>query len=404
MKVYQDRIFLLLLLNAVLVLVGYALVIFTAGAIQSVMFWVKAFVFLISLMNLLTVPYHYLYHAMERYKPYWILSIFLLCSAIYASDPLYSLLRTCLFILPLWYVYCSMYVLCYKYSVKQVEQSWVYALLLIYLIPAICLVLSGNLFTSLNLYYIRSTAYESIGFVSNHYGWSSTIVLACSLTLLATNKSPKQVSYWLLVTLSLLSTYIIIASGNRTSWLVLFLLICRITYQRFNRISGQQLMLVFGIGIMIFIFVNDADSAISLRLAKTYSQLEAGESRVNRLWDALSYVQNNWIVLLVGWGMFSPPEELVQNMHNSYYEVLFGVGLPVFIGLCRTLVYLPLISIAKNNTLLVLVLIPLLIIPYFESNLTIGQFLYMPWFGSVLINEISGVLNKQRHGKIPCHV
>ena len=75
--------------------------------------------------------------------------------------------------------------------------------------------------------------------------------------------------------------------------------------------------------------------------------------------------------------------EGIANYHNSYFEILFGLGVP-FLFFIWFLCYMSLLNnLLKRVSKYDLLLIPLIIIPFFESNLTAGQFLFFPWFSYV---------------------
>ena len=75
----------------------------------------------------------------------------------------------------------------------------------------------------------------------------------------------------------------------------------------------------------------------------------------------------------------------VLTYHNSYWEILFGLGLPLFFAFLSFMVFRPLYRFIKFYSKYTLLFIPLLIIPYFESNLTAGQCLFFPWFTYMLL-------------------
>ncbi len=76
-------------------------------------------------------------------------------------------------------------------------------------------------------------------------------------------------------------------------------------------------------------------------------------------------------------------EKELANYHNSYFEILFGLGVPLFILFMVFMLYEPIKQFLKRVSKYDLLLIPLVIIPFFESNLTSGQFLFFPWFSYV---------------------
>ena len=78
-------------------------------------------------------------------------------------------------------------------------------------------------------------------------------------------------------------------------------------------------------------------------------------------------------------------KDVLHGYHNSYYEILFGVGIILFLVFLSFMMFRPLIRYIKYYAKYTLLLPPLMILPFFESNLTGGQFLFFPWFTFMLL-------------------
>lgn len=384
----KDRVFIFLIVNAMLVIVGYAMAIFTSGAALETMQWIKGSVLFAGIINLLTLPYTFLKRAACYFQPYFIFGVFLLATAIYAGQPVYSFLRTLTFLIPFCYIFFSLAFLVSGYSFSQVLTAFLYAVHLIYCIPVFCFLVFGQTTSYINLYYISTDPYTSLGFASNHYGWAGCIVLVTGWDLLRNHQGLSRAGKYYLVIMSLIAVYLILASGNRTSWIVL--LICTMTVIFFNSRLGllrKAVLLSIPLGLVIWLS-RLPDSAVTNRLQKTYTQMERGESRIARAITSAQYANTNLQVWMTGWGMFSPPASLMKSMHNSYFEVLFGAGLPAFCYFLWHFVILPCKNLYRYFSRQYLFLIPVIIIPFFESNLTGGQFLFFPWFVFTLMTGL----------------
>ena len=69
----------------------------------------------------------------------------------------------------------------------------------------------------------------------------------------------------------------------------------------------------------------------------------------------------------------------IGDYHNTYFEILFGCGVFTFCIYVYLFVYKPSNFFYKNHLSYFPILLPIIIIPYFENNLTSGQFLFFPF-------------------------
>ena len=87
---------------------------------------------------------------------------------------------------------------------------------------------------------------------------------------------------------------------------------------------------------------------------------------------------------------FEEKGEGLGSYHNSYFELLFGLGVPLFLLFLVFMLFEPLIQFFKRVSRYDLLFIPLAIIPFFEGNLTAGQFLFFPWFSYIIALNSKG--------------
>jgi hypothetical protein len=149
------------------------------------------------------------------------------------------------------------------------------------------------------------------------------------------------------------------------------------------------------------------DSSINNRLTDTENQIETGEQRIEIANAGFAYLNENKIRWITGAGMFNYEEVMhgrvmSEDYHNSYFEVLFGGGIILFLLFMSFMFFRPFYYYVKYYSTYFTFLPPLVIIPFFESNLTGGQFLFFPWFClSFLLNIPPGY--KIPSNKKPAH-
>ena len=380
--VSKDFVFRLLFFNMGLVIIGYALGVLTDMASVGPMRVVKYSVLLVSIICLITINLNILKLLGIYLRSLTALSILFLLFAFLSSDPFISSLKVLTYVVPFLYVAFSMGYLLIRYPTLEVIHAFINAINWVYFIPIVSYFVTGGKLTDTNIYYTTENDEES-AFVSNHYGWASTLFLLTALDLLRNVPLP----WWRKVTLGvfgIIAIYLVLISGNRTSWLSLSFVALVFVF-RYRQVPFYQkiLLSVLPIGIVLFLS-KDPDSAINARLEKTRVQQKKGEPRSRLSSEMVAYFNKNPNLWLTGIGMFN--KDKIQSItnwtgyHNSYFEVLFGSGIVVFAFFFYLIVLRPIYFYIRYYSTYYLFFLPLLIIPYFESNLTGGQFLFFPWF------------------------
>jgi O-antigen ligase len=283
-----------------------------------------------------------------------------------------------------------------KYTISKIGYHLTSVFQATYFVPILVLVfLERGAFGSTDI--SRSVSV----FVKNHYGWASCIFLLCSADLL-TNYHPgkwyRRITY-IAIPIALL---ILFASGSRSAW-VSTILTGGVMLFRWKNISAiAKIAIIFITSLTVSFFLADPDSAFYARWDKTQRQLDKGEAEAGRYQWALDVYRKfqaepeQW---LTGRGLFDYVGlEHAGGYHNSYFEILFGCGVFVFAYFLYLIVFRPGYFFFRYYSKYFLTFFPLLIIPFFESNLTGGQFLFYPWFSYMMFYSINPI-KKQKEDR-----
>jgi len=330
--------------------------------------------------------------------------IFFLCCiipviALGSTDPIFSLNRAQTFIVPFMYTFLSVSLLIYRYGQRYMLIRFSELVLLVYSIPVLSYLLFGGNFSGKSIYGI---SYESeLVFASNHFGWSSAMLLISALFFWRTHNL-RLLPKIAVIFLYLLAAYLVVVSANRTSMLAiaLSLLVFFFRYKGVNLISKIILLTIpFAV---FFYFRNQENSAVDFIIKRTQYQREVGgEGRLKRTEYLIEQFNRQPALWVSGAGIFDysifqQGDEGFGGYHNSYWELLFGLGIPLFLLFMRFMLFIPTLQFIRRISRFDFVFIPLALIPFFESNLTGGQFLFFPWFIYIFI--LNGKQQYYRHG------
>jgi len=373
------------------VMLSYTLAVLTNMASNSYLTPFRTFVLLISLFYLIkNLKTNSLNFDWKNYK-YTILFILAIILITFLSIDIYkSFSKIFQFIIPFFYILLFFNYL--KSKTNSKTEVLKYLLLLqniTYFIPLIYYVLSGGGFNTSNLY-----GEETDGFVSNHYGWASLFFILSMYDLITNFKVSKRQKLFLYI-FTFLAFYLLLISGNRASY-ICFIIVFVIYFLYHNTNPKLKYLILFIFIIVLISQYENTDSAIYTRFQKTSEQLEneeeAKDTRTTARKVGFSILNENPIFYITGFGIFSFKEAVRKlepsisislyrsGVHNSYLELFFGSGVLIFTMFFSQYIFKPIILYfkhMKNNFLFVL---PVFIIPLFESNLTGGQFLFYPWF------------------------
>lgn len=382
----KDPVGRLLFLNALFVIGGYALSNLTGGAATgNASIFKNVFLF---------GSFFYLFFTNRIINPGGIFDsgfipvifgILILYVSIDTGTNAKGYLRVLTFFVPLIYVYLSLSYLVLKFGISVVLTGLHWGLLLIYSVPLLIYILSGGKITNTNIY---GPGGDEQAFASNNYGWSATMYI---LSYLFVWKDVHLKKYWRIFfgLLLLIAIILFFTSANRASWLSMGVAMIPFffTYKELNikyKIAGLLVVLGF-----VAYLLSDPNSSLNYASNKTTDQEQKGESRFETaqvMFDQFNDDKTRWIT---GVGMFNfellKNRDVLDGYHNSYYEVLFGAGVLLFLVFLSFMVFRPLFRFVRYYSKYTLLLPPLMIIPFFESNITGGQFLFFPWFTFMLL-------------------
>lgn len=389
----KDKHILLFFLNVIFVIVGYGINTYTQQAFLGPMKALRAGLIGAGL-GLLLIHFINKTKDAKDYDFNFLILAFLIFTGVFGSYNLsFAINRVITFIFP--FIYLSLFFAYIKknYSTYQTGYFLSSTFQWAYLLPIIILVLfeRGALGST--------DISKNVGiFVKNHYGWATCLFLLVSADLLANYELPfwRKTMTFLIIPIAV---FVLMASGSRSAW-VSTLLTGVVLLLRWERISitpkiGLITVTVFAASY----FLADTNSAFYARWDKTERQLERqGKESGRILWATSAYNQfqaapTQW---LTGRGLFDYKGLIhTGGYHNSYLEILFGCGIFVFAYFLYLFVFRPAYFYFKYYSKHFLTFFPLLIIPFFESNLTGGQFLFFPWFSYMMFYSINPILKQK---------
>ncbi len=389
-KIWTDPNFIFLNINAFLVVFGYGIAVYTALESVAAMKIVKSFFLAVSCiflfkdmkLNRNPIPSPTFIYVM-------IFSFWVFLMSFFSSNIIYAISKSLNFLFPFIYLYIALHNLLNKYPSVELLKAFIKATNIIYLIPVLSYIISGAGFGQVNIY--GQGTKEGQFFVSNQYGWSCCIFIITSVDLWLNAKPGKGYRIFLIIS-SLVALYIMLISGNRASWVsMIFALMIFILRLKNIRTDFKVLLMIIPIAAGIW-FYQIPESSLQSRLNDTESQLEKGEARFNTAKLAISEFNDNKILWVTGAGMFNYEEiihgEGLGDYHNSYLEVLFGGGIILFLLFINFMLLRPIYYYIKYYSKYFLLIPPFVVIPFFESNLTGGQFIFFPWFIFMLLFNI----------------
>lgn len=386
-RIYFDTDFVLLNINAFLVIAGYALAVYTNLESVGLMKIVKSFFLVVSIIALfknmrlgrspLPSP-TFLYIV--------VFSFWVFLMSFFSKNITYSIATAMNFLVPFVYLYIAMHNLLNRFSANDLIKAFLRTFNIIYAIPVGLFLLTGTGFSQTNIYGQGSD--DGQFFVSNQYGWACSIFILSGIDLWLNTNLSKAYKLFLIPMLAI-AMYLMLISGNRASWLAIAIAIV-IFILRLKTIRTDfkiQIAILPIVGIIWFYQL--PDSSLISRLNETETQLEEGEARFNTAKIAISEFNDEKYLWVTGAGMFNY-EKIIHgdglgDYHNSYLEVLFGGGIILFILFLNFMVFRPFYYYATHYSKYYLIITPLVVIPIFESNLTGGQFLFYPWFIIMLL-------------------
>ncbi|MCG8326124.1 MAG: hypothetical protein MI974_00505 [Chitinophagales bacterium] len=321
-------------------------------------------------------------------------------SSLFANNLSFALSRIITLVAPLSYIFLFFAYLQSKYQKEQIGWQLSSSFQLIYGIPILMFIVFERQFGATDLKSVQA-------FYRNHYGWSSIIFLLTSTDILLNYKIPRW-RFWLTIVFIPAALYILFASGSRSSWLS-FVLTGGIFLFRSQRLPIWSKPLLIGLTLIPLVyFLGDPNSALYQRWQKTQRQIELREEASDRLlWANAAFreFEREPTLWLTGRGLFDYKGLINQSgFHNSYYEVMFGTGILVFCSFLYLFLLRPAYFYFRYYSKYFLTFFPLVIIPFFESNLTGGQFLFFPWFSYMMYYGMNPVKKESKRRTTPTQI
>ncbi|MFN0276219.1 MAG: O-antigen ligase family protein [Chitinophagales bacterium] len=386
-NILQDVDFIFLMINACLLIIGYAWGVYTEGESVTVMKYIKSF-FLglggISLLrglklNITPIPYPTFLHLVLFF--FWVILI-----SFIGENVAFAIGRSLALFGPLFYVYIVLHTLLIKYEPLVVLLALIKGFNFVYALPLIGFLATGVHLEASNIYG------KNVIFYSNQYGWTSVIFILTTIDIWLLTK-PKGSYRVYLIFFSIVAIYLFFIAGNRSSWVSLIFAFMVIIFRLKTMRLDYKIMIITIPVIATIWMLSIPGSSINSRLIDTENQIEGGEERLVVAKAGFDYLNENKIRWLTGAGMFNYEEVMygvvdMQDYHNSYFEVLFGGGIVLFLLFLSFMLFRPITYYAKYYSKYFTFLPPLAIIPFFESNLTGGQFLFFPWFSLMFLLNI----------------
>ena len=390
----KDVVFRNLFINALLVILSYGAASLTALASNAIFQPIKVMFLFYSFFQIKKI-----FFLNNITKKVYVFGFLILVTVFFSVDPITSFKKFSTMVFPLIYISASINYLLNRYSIVTILCELTSIFRLIYVLPIISFIIFGG---DLSL---QSIYGDTIGaFVSNHYGWSSYVFIISHIFLIKNNYS-KLISFWSLFLI--IAFILLIVSGSRSSLLSLFLSLS--IWLWFSKINILSKVLLVSLSASFIFVVLNSGSSDNFRQQKTSSQLEFYNNTNNTNYKnnsaslsdtrksardigVITFLENP-ILIVTGLGFLKFNDGIGKyfpiiskdyyrsGIHNSYLELFFGCGIFVFLYFLWHFTIRPLfiyIKYFKTNLLLYVGVV--LIIPFFESNITGGQFLFYPWF------------------------
>jgi hypothetical protein len=384
-----DPVARLLFFNAFFVIIGYGLAVATHLATVEIMKVFKTIFLFGSIVHLIITnrfkdPSRYFDSGGIPFLFCLLMFVFALAS----SDLLEALNRVQSFVIPFMYIQVSVTYLILKYGINTTLRGIHWGILLIYCIPALSYVLFGGDLSDTNIYGKEAATGGEV-FVSNHYGWASTLYIL-SFIFVIRNISLTKLTKLFFWGLLIVEVILLFSSANRASWLSLSLAMIPLLLRYKGLRNWQKFAILTVLIALIIYFLSDASSGLNFQIERTLKQQKEGQARFEVTAVMFKYFNDNPINWITGAGLFNydllkSQEDLLSGYHNSYWEILFGAGIPLFLVFLSFMLIRPTYRFIKYYSRNTLLFFPLTIIPFFESDLTAGQFLFFPWFTFILL-------------------
>ncbi len=369
----------LFFLNTFLVILGYS----QRGAGFQLIKVGRVVLLVLSLVGLFTFAkkhYRFVFNGNKN----WVFGLFVFFNLMllaFSVNFINSLTRILTWLPFLFYINYFVVYLFRRYEPVRVKIILVTLFCFSYLYPLAIMFFYGNPVVNRNLY-----GYDIGGFKANVLGWASIAFFVTAVDLLLNGKP----GLWLrrfLIAAVFFAVLALSSTGSRSSYLCLALSLVILV------VNSRKMSLIAKIITAILITAATTyqlgvpDSALNKRIEKSEKQLEEGEYRFKMADVALDTMLENPELLLTGFGFDNSIEGIARYTgitfklptHNSYLELFITTGLFSFTFFMVFVVLNAVVKYVLYDIRRYIFLPTFMIIPFFESNLNAGQFLFFPW-------------------------
>ena len=319
----------------------------------------------------------------DKYKN-WVLWVFIILNVLvlpFSVNFFRSLERLAAWLPFLIYANYFVVYLFTQYTKDEAQIKLLQVFNLAYFYPVAVLFFYGVVFSTENIYGQNIGMYKA-----NVLGWACGIFVLTGFDLYAN----RPMANWLrnvFFVVAILTLWGIVLTGSRSTYIGLAAG-ALVLVVRSGRISVQ---LKIGVTLCILAFayyiINSADSVVNLRAQYADIRQQKGEIRFELAQKAINLLLEHPGLIFTGFGFdnFRAGLETYGGIktdlasHNSYLELLFGSGLFVFLFFMIFFAINALRKYVIFDSPQFVFMPMLLIVPYFESNLNAGQFLFFPW-------------------------
>jgi len=366
------------LLNVFLVILGYSM----RDNVFQVVKAVRTGLVFISLFGLFLAQGEIKYVFNDKQN--WVLWTFLLLNLAvipFSVDFFWSVGRLAAWVPFVIYVNYFIIYLFRQYTKDEAQIKLLQIFNIVYFYPVLIMLVNGVMFRTENIY-----GQNIAGFKANVLGWACTIFVLTGFDLFINRKDLQWVKR-LFLAMAILSLWGIVLTGSRSSYVSLaaatLVLVLR----------SQQITFNYKVFISLFIFafayyiITSPDSVINLRSQYAEIRQTKGEIRFELAEQALETMMKYPTLIFTGFGFDNFKSGLYAYggiktelaSHNSYLELLFSSGIFTFLFFVIFFAFNAFVKYITYDSKFFVYMPMLLIVPYFESNLNAGQFLFFPW-------------------------
>jgi O-antigen ligase len=382
--ILKNEVFIIIFLNTTLVILGYGVISILGDGYFTYVKILRSVILILGFLYVLKANGIKM-HRIQQGSFFFFFSIMLLlCSIFYFGNDnvVYNLLT---FLLGFFYLLFSVNYLL-RFDIRNLLSAFSIGIFCCFSLVILSYFIFGGSLSATNIY----GASDEGGFVSNHYGWSASLLILATIDIIKNFRLSNFIKI-ILGAYTLLLFYILVISASRSGMLAVGLSIVFIVFKN-KSIKPIFKIIIISIPLVLFIFFeNSENSAINFVVEKSQKQLSGeGDGRLESAQIMFEVFNGNAEYWIVGVGMFNVEYldqygSILGKYHNSYLEILFGSGILVFLVFLNFMLFKPLKQFWNGMHNYSMLFFPLLIIPFFESDITPGQFLFFPWFGYMFI-------------------